>query len=421
MKRSIGTLTILLVVGLVLAACGPAAGSGGKTLEKTTWKLDSYADAEGQTVDVLVDSEITARFEVGQVAGSAGCNRYMGTYLLSDTTLTVEVGGTTMMYCSPEALMDQEMAYLATMNRAASHEIDGDRLVIKDKGGKSILTYSELEPKPLTGPTWELTWYDKGGSGLTTPLAGTEITAVFSDATDEGQVAGSAGCNNYTAVYEAAETDEENTISIGPAASTMMECPDPEGIMEQEIAYLTALATANTYEVEGDELRLLNAEGLKAAVYTARTEAAAFALETLQNAEYRTEWTPEGTVRLESGEYRAPAAPGSASEIVVQLSEYVAVGELDGQSAAAVILNSSGGGSGTFVELHVMVERNGQPYDAAWTQLGDRVQINSLAIEDNQIVVDMITHGPDDPMCCPTQQVVQTYALQGEELVQTSE
>jgi heat shock protein HslJ len=421
MKRSTGVLAILVMVALMMAACGPATSSEHKTLEKTTWKLDSYLDSAGQVVEALADSEITARFEADQVAGSAGCNRYMGTYMANGKALTVEVGGVTMMFCGPETLMDQEMAYLATMNRAASHEIDGDRLVIKDKGGKSILTYSELEPKPLAGPTWELTWYDKGGSGLTTPLAGTEITALFSDATGEAQVAGSAGCNNYTAAYEAAETDQGNTISIGPAASTMMECSEPEGIMEQEIAYLTALATANTYQVEDDELSLLNAEGLKAAVYTARIEAAAFALEALRNAEYRTEWTPEGTARLENGEYRAPAAPGSASEIVISLTEYMAVGELAGQPAAAVVLYSSGGGSGTFVELHVMVELDGHPYDAAWMQLGDRVQINSLAIEDNQIVVDMVTHGPDDPMCCPTQQVVQTYALQGEELVQTSE
>jgi len=141
----------------------------------------------------------------------------------------------------------------------------------------------------------------------------------------------------------------------------------------------------------------------------------------LQNAEYQTEWTETGTVQLKDGEYRAPAAPGSASEIVVALTEYVADGELDGQPAAAVILYSSGGGSGTFYELHVMVEREGQPHDVAWTYLGDRVQINSLSIQDDEIVVDMVTQGPDDPMCCPTQQVVRTYALQGEELVQTSE
>jgi len=143
--------------------------------------------------------------------------------------------------------------------------------------------------------------------------------------------------------------------------------------------------------------------------------------EGLQNAEYQTEWTETGTVKLENGEYRAPAAPGSASEIVIGLTDQMAFGELDGQPAAAVILFSSGGGSGTFLELHVMVERQGEPYDLAWTYLGDRVQINSLTIKDDQIAVDMVTHGPDDPLCCPTQQVVQTYALQGEELVLTSE
>ena len=147
----------------------------------------------------------------------------------------------------------------------------------------------------------------------------------------------------------------------------------------------------------------------------------ALTTEALQNAEYQTEWTPEGTVRLDDGEYRAPAAPGSASEIVIAMTEYLAAGELDGQPAAAVILYSDGGGSGTFYELHVMVDRDGQPFDVAWTQLGDRVQINSLAIEGDEIVVDMVTHGPDDPMCCPTQQVVQKYALRGEELIGTSE
>jgi hypothetical protein len=154
---------------------------------------------------------------------------------------------------------------------------------------------------------------------------------------------------------------------------------------------------------------------------TAQTATEAFAVETLQNAEYQTQWTPEGVVRLENGEYRAPAAPGSASEIVVALTEHVATGELNGEPAAAAILYSSGGGSGTFYELHAMVERDGLAHDVSWTQLGDRVEINSLAIKENEIVVDMVTQGPDDPMCCPTQQVVQTYALEGESLVQTTD
>jgi hypothetical protein len=52
--------------------------------------------------------------------------------------------------------------------------------------------------------------------------------------------------------------------------------------------------------------------------------------------------------------------------------------------------------------------------DIANTDLGDRVQINSLVIEEGEIVVDMVTQGPDDPMCCPTQEVVKRYELQDE-------
>jgi hypothetical protein len=31
----------------------------------------------------------------------------------------------------------------------------------------------------------------------------------------------------------------------------------------------------------------------------------------------------------------------------------------------------------------------------------------------------MVTQGPDDPMCCATQRVVKTYALEGDQLIET--
>jgi heat shock protein HslJ len=136
--------------------------------------------------------------------------------------------------------------------------------------------------------------------------------------------------------------------------------------------------------------------------------------------EYKSEWTQSGVAPLVNGEYREQAAPGSATETIVLLSPWIAFGELNGEPAAAAILITDPGGSGTFYDLAVVVERDGQPVNVASTPLGDRVQINSLSIENNQIVVDMITHGADDPMCCPTQQVVRTYELRGEDLVDTS-
>jgi hypothetical protein len=184
---------------------------------------------------------------------------------------------------------------------------------------------------------------------------------------------------------------------------------------------------AATYQIEGESLELRDAEGTRMVRYVVRSEDTSsggtdFALgeAALKNMEYRSEWTQSGTAPLTDGEYREQAAPGSATETIVQLTPFVAYGELNGQPAAAVVLVTDPGGSGTFYELAVVTEQDGQPVHVASASLGDRVQINSIAVENNQIVVDMVHHGPQDPMCCPTEHVVQTYELQGNQLVQTS-
>jgi heat shock protein HslJ len=191
--------------------------------------------------------------------------------------------------------------------------------------------------------------------------------------------------------------------------------------MEQESAYLQALESAVTFEIKGQELEMKNSEGTRVVTYVVKAGASALDEEALKNMAYQSEWGESGTVQLVDGEYRVPAAPGSASEIVVQVVGPVAYGELNGQQAAAVVLASSGGGTGTFMDLALVMEQDGQPMHVATAGLGDRAQINSVAIENNEIVVDMVTHGPDDPMCCPTKQVVQTYALEGDQLVETSD
>jgi uncharacterized lipoprotein YbaY/heat shock protein HslJ len=142
--------------------------------------------------------------------------------------------------------------------------------------------------------------------------------------------------------------------------------------------------------------------------------------DSLANMEYQSGYTASGTAPLSNGAYSEPAAPGSATEITVQLTEHIAYGELNGQPAAAVILVTDPGGSGTFYDLAVVMQQDGEPFNVATTMLGDRVQIDSLSIEDGQIRVEMVNQGPNDPMCCPTQQVVQTYALHDGELVRIS-
>ncbi len=141
----------------------------------------------------------------------------------------------------------------------------------------------------------------------------------------------------------------------------------------------------------------------------------------LAGATYQSEFTQDGTATLVNGEYSEAAAPGSATETKVRLmQEYTEYGELNGQPVAVTVLVTDPGGSGTFYSMHVMTNQEGQPVNVASTSLGDRVQINSITVANNQIVVDMVQAGPDDPMCCPSQQVIKTYEVQGDQLVEVS-
>lgn len=109
----------------------------------------------------------------------------------------------------------------------------------------------------LVGTIWNLNALN---SGELVPF--NSIKAEFFE---KGIVAGSAGCNNYTAAYE---VDGENiTFNMSPAATTRRACPEP--IMDQENDYLAALASVSTFSVSEDELALNDSSDTVVAVYSA--------------------------------------------------------------------------------------------------------------------------------------------------------
>ncbi len=139
--------------------------------------------------------------------------------------------------------------------------------------------------------------------------------------------------------------------------------------------------------------------------------------EKLKSAVYPSQWTRSGSAPLTDGEYREPAAPASATETRVKLTDWIAFGKVNGDDAAAVVLVTDPGGSGTFYDLALVIRRNARLLNPATAHLGDRVRINSLAMEGNAIAVNMTVHGPNDPICCPTQPRVQRFAFQDDRLV----
>jgi len=225
------------------------------SLEGVLWGLVSYLGAEGGLVDVLPDSTASAEFNDGRVSGNASCNNYFGSAQINGDQLTIGQLGSTQMYCpEPAGLMDQENSYLGNLQIAASFTIIGGRLEVRNDQGATVLVFQELQSQPLAGTNWVLLSYNNGKGGVVSVLAGTEITAVF---TEDGKLSGSAGCNNYMTSYSV----DGNTIKIDLPATTRKMCSEPQGIMEQEAAFTLALEQAATYELKQDALTIRGAEG----------------------------------------------------------------------------------------------------------------------------------------------------------------
>ena len=143
-------------------------------------------------------------------------------------------------------------------------------------------------------------------------------------------------------------------------------------------------------------------------------------VEDIKNAAYFSEWSRTGKVQLANGIYRETIVPGSATELVIRLGNVFAFGDLnnDGIDDTAAILITDGGGSGTFYDLVVITNCDGSPKHIATAQLGDRIRVQSLAIQSGNILLEMITHGPDDPMVSPSLWVKKQYRLRENKLVQ---
>ena len=140
--------------------------------------------------------------------------------------------------------------------------------------------------------------------------------------------------------------------------------------------------------------------------------------QSLLNATYATSVTPRGAA-LHDGTFEAEAAPGSASKVIVRLADIAAFGDLDGNLApdAAVVLVSSGGGSGTFVELAAVRNEHGAANPLPTVLLGDRILVREVRIESRRILVRLRVRGATDPFSLRTLEISRHYALDGNSLI----
>lgn len=85
----------------------------------------------------------------------------------------------------------------------------------------------------------------------------------------------------------------------------------------------------------------------------------------------------------------------------------------DGRLAAVLVMDDNGGGSGIFRSLYAVWKADGSLKNSEAEPLGDRIVVKSIKIRNRIVTVNMLTQGPDDGMCCPTQHKILRVRLQG--------
>src|SRR5262245_8195606 len=255
MRPAFAASAFLLALSFA-AGCGGDDGNGTATTGAEPASLAGVPWTLVSGVEGAEASPPSATFENGVMGGSTGCNHYSAPVTIDGDSMKIGMIAATLMGCPPPA-DSVEQAYLAALGQVTGWRMDGDVLVLVNADGDELLRYAAATPIG----DWEATSIQTRNA-LASPLPGTTITAKFAE---DGTLSGLAGCNQYTSSY----TLDRGAIEIAPPAATKKACASPDGVMEQESAYLAALVTATQFRLDGNSLTLLAEDGTTVAFYVA--------------------------------------------------------------------------------------------------------------------------------------------------------
>ena len=265
-------LPVALLVLMLTAACGvPDTGSSAAQAEAPTqpavetptaeapmpsstaatqipltdgsWQLVSFGPAAEPSKPI--SDTPTLSFEAdGNLGGSGGCNSFFGSYAITGTTMTIGEVGSTEMACEPQALMAQEVQYLAALGSVTEFVQTDNMLTLRYPEGE--LVFEHVPPPPartLEKTVWRFNGFAQ--EDVVSMVAGAEaITAEFRD----GTISGNGGCNRYNGPA----TIQGQQLTVGPIVSTKMACD----AMEAEQQFLAALQAVTSWEITGQTLSL---------------------------------------------------------------------------------------------------------------------------------------------------------------------
>lgn len=87
----------------------------------------------------------------------------------------------------------------------------------------------------------------------------------------------------------------------------------------------------------------------------------------------------------------------------------------DGVDDGVYLVAGNSGGSGIFVSMGALLAGFSQPLEPIY--LGDRTDIKSISITSGNIVLEILGHGPNDGLCCPSEKRRLVYSVKNNSLV----
>ena len=75
-------------------------------------------------------------------SGADGCNRLMGEYMLTATTIKLGPIASSMMACLDENIQTISASYGNALEQAESYQVTPSTLVLKDKDGKAVVQFT---------------------------------------------------------------------------------------------------------------------------------------------------------------------------------------------------------------------------------------------------------------------------------------
>lgn len=244
--RKFGVL-VVLVAALIISACQPKESA--PSLAGTSWIL---VELYGQSV--LSDVSVSLNFDGQSISGNDGCNSFGGSYTTDGNSFSVgDDLMSTLMACE-DAIMQQAGKFTQALIATDTYKIDEGRLILVDESGNNLAVFKPVSQE-LSGTSWTVTFVNNNTSD-TGVVASSDTIIEQTIAFDaEGEFNGNAGCNSYFGNYEV----EGNELSLDAIGSTKMACP--EEVMKAETDYLAALEKADTYQIMGYSLQILDADG----------------------------------------------------------------------------------------------------------------------------------------------------------------